>query len=185
MAEVHPENAIVAGQEHAASHGGMPQFNVQSFAPQLIWLAITFVALYVILSRLILPRIGGAIEARQGRISGDLDEAARLKRETEDAVSAYEHALAEARVRAHAIATEQRATLTAEIEARNAELDQQLSRQTEEAEARIGRMREQALANVQDIAVDAALAIVEKLIGESADDGAVRNAVLSRLRAAE
>ena len=187
MAELHPEGVVTAGEGHAESesHGGMPQFNVDSFAPQLIWLAITFVALYAILSRLILPKIGGAIEARQNQIASDLDEAGRLKRETEQAVAAYEQALSEARGRAHAIASEQRATLTSEIEARNADLERQLSAHAAEADARITAMKQQALANVTDIAVDASQAIVQKLLGEQADGVSIRNAVEARLRAAE
>ena len=87
---------------------GLPQLNVADFAPQLIWLALTFGLLYLIMSRVALPRIGEVIEERSQRIQRDLDEAERLKGETEKALGAYEQALAEARAKAQGIAKETR-----------------------------------------------------------------------------
>src|SRR3974390_416110 len=76
-----------------------PPFQTETFAPQLIWLAITFVTLYVMLSRVVLPRIAGVIEGRQARIRRDLEQAERLKTETDQAIASYEAALADARAK--------------------------------------------------------------------------------------
>ena len=86
--------------EHApaGAHGrSFPPFDATTFASQLLWLAIVFVALYLLMSRLALPRVSAIIAARQGRIAGDLAEAEKLKGETEAALAAYEKMLAEAR----------------------------------------------------------------------------------------
>ena len=87
------------GTEHPAqgAHGGFPPFQSQTFASQLVWLAIAFVLLYVLMAKLALPRVGSIIESRQKRIEGDLADASRLKGESDAAVAAYEKALADAR----------------------------------------------------------------------------------------
>ena len=82
----------------------MPQFDPDTFAPQLIWLAITFIGLYFVMARMALPRIGNAIEHRRDRIANDLDQAQALKEATDRAIASYEERLAEARSRAHSLA---------------------------------------------------------------------------------
>ena len=95
-------------------HGGFPPFQKETFASQLFWLVICFAALYVMVSKLILPRVGTIIAERRDRIAGDLAEAGRMKDEADGAVAAYEKALADARARAQAIAAETRDKLNAD-----------------------------------------------------------------------
>ena len=96
----------------------MPQLNPLDWGPQLIWLLITFGVLYLLMVNVALPRIGSVIEARADRIAKDLAEADRLRRQTEEAIAAYEQALAEAKQKAHAIVEEGRAKLKAETRRR-------------------------------------------------------------------
>ena len=108
-AEIHEEIAAeleggVGVEEHAEEEGTFPPFDPTFFASQLLWLAITFTALYLLMSRVIIPRIGGILEDRRDRIARDLDQAERLKQQSEEAVASYERALAEARSRAQKIA---------------------------------------------------------------------------------
>ena len=95
----------------------MPQLNPLDWAPQLIWLVITFTLLYLLMTYVALPRIGSVIDARMARIAKDLEAAEKLRRETDKAIAAYEQALAEAKQRAHAIGDEGRARLKAEVAA--------------------------------------------------------------------
>ena len=173
---------LIAASGAAESSGGMPQFDPAVFAPQLFWLLVTFGLLYFLMSRLALPRVGDILRNREERISGDLDKAEQLNKEAEDALEAYEQALADARARAHEIATETRARLQAQTEARQAEAEARLSAQAEEAEASIKAARDEALSNVQEIATDAATAIVTRLLGSAPDAGAVNSAVSSELQ---
>src|ERR1700688_5012313 len=103
-------------EEHSGPKGAFPPFQKDTFASQLVWLAITFVALYLLISRIAVPRIGGILEARERRIAGDIAEAQRLKADSEAALAAYEKALADARNRAQAIGGEIRDKLHAEAE---------------------------------------------------------------------
>jgi F-type H+-transporting ATPase subunit b len=143
----------------------MPQLNPLDWAPQLIWLVITFGVLYLLMKRVALPKIGGVIEMRQGRIAGDLEAADKLRRETQEAIAAYEQALTEAKARAHAIAQEARNKLKDEVAGERASLERDLSAKSAEAEARIHEAKASALKEVGAVASDTATEIVRRLIG--------------------
>lgn len=154
----------------AESHGGghskiFPPLDPTTFAPQLIWLALTFGALYLLMSRIALPRIGGMLEARRNHIQRDLNEAERLRAETDKALKDYEQALAEAKSKAQGIAQTTRDKLKAEVEARRTEIEKTLGERTASAEARITAAKASALGKVDEIATDTAESIVADLIG--------------------
>lgn len=168
------EGEAAATDAHGATetHAGteahsevFPPFDPASFSSQLLWLAITFGALYFLMSRVALPRIGSILETRRTRIEGDLKEAERLRQETEKAAAAYEAALAEARRNAHGIAEETRAGIKADIDGRRADVEAGLSKRVAEAEARIQADKQAALTNVGSIAAETAQALVAKISG--------------------
>jgi F-type H+-transporting ATPase subunit b len=151
----------------AQENVGMPQLDTAAWPTQLFWLAVTFIALYIIISRVAIPRTGGAIEKRKSTIDGDLAQAQKLKGESEAAVAAYEADLAEARARANAIAAENRSKLDAEIEAERAKLDGKLAGKIAEAEKSIAAAKATALADIKGVAADIAASIVNELTGVS------------------
>jgi F-type H+-transporting ATPase subunit b len=161
----------------------MPQLNPIDWAPQLIWLAITFGILYVLMKRVALPRIGGVIEMRAARIASDLENADRSRRATQEAIAAYEQALAEAKARAHALAQAGRNALNEELAAERAELDRVLAASAAEAEARIQAAKASALKEVNAVAVEAAGAIVRRLIGVAPSARELATAVESARKA--
>lgn len=143
----------------------MPQLEFHDWAPQLVWLAISFVTLYFIMARVALPRIGTVIEERRDRIAADLDSAEQFKKETEEAIAAYEQALADARAKAHAIAQETRDKLSEEVEAERTDVEAEINKKTAQAEARIQASKTTALSQINDVAAETAEAIVKELIG--------------------
>ena len=170
------------------SKGTFPPFDTDYFAPQLIWLAITFTALYMMMSRVALPRIATVLEERHDRIADDLDKAEELKAQTDKAIASYEKALADARAKAHAIAAETHAEIMAEVEAQRAETDHQIETRLQEAEKQIHATKTAALAHVRDVATETAGIIVEHLLGSAPDARAVGSAVeaeLGQTKAAE
>ncbi|MGC1695945.1 MAG: F0F1 ATP synthase subunit B [Pseudolabrys sp.] len=176
---------ITTSVEHvpASEHdGGFPPFEPQTFASQLVWLAIAFVLLYVLMSRLALPRVASIIEDRQKRIADDLADAERLKQESDAAVAAYEKALADARARAQTIANETREKQQAQADATRKTLEAGLNAKLAEAEKSIAATKQVAMANVRTIAEDAARAIIERLIGTAPNDKAVAEAVADVLK---
>jgi F-type H+-transporting ATPase subunit b len=155
----------------------MPQLNINDFAPQLIWLAISFVLLYLIMSRLALPRVGQILEERSSRIAADLATAAKLREDTEKAIAEYEQALADAKARAQGIARQARDEMTRDIEGQRAEADQTIAAQMADAEKRINTMKEAALSHVGEIATDTAEALVARLLGKSVKRSELQGAV--------
>jgi F-type H+-transporting ATPase subunit b len=162
--------------------GAFPPFDSTTFASQLVWLAITFVVLYVLMAKVALPRVGGIIESRQKRIEGDIAEAGALKAQSDAALAAYEKALNDARASAQAIANETRDKQAAEAEARRKQLEDALNIKLAEAEKTIAATKQAAMANVRGIAADATKAIVERLIGKAPADAAVDTAVGEALK---
>ena len=155
----------------------MPQLNPLDWAPQIIWLVITFSILYVLMKRVALPRIGSVIEARHARIAGDIEAADKLRRETQEAIAAYEQALAEAKARAHSIAQEANNKLKAEVAAGRAALDRDLAARSVEAEKRIHQAKISALNDVNQVASETAAEIVRSLIGVAPSQPEVSAAV--------
>ena len=161
------------GEEEAT----FPPFDSTFFASQLLWLAITFIILYLLMSRLVLPRIGGILEDRRDRIARDLDQADRLKQQADDAIAAYERAVAEAKAGAFTIAAEAREAAKQEANKRQANVQADLGAKLAEAEGRIADVKAKALSDVSDIAGEAAEAVVQRLLGKKPTAGEVNEAL--------
>jgi F-type H+-transporting ATPase subunit b len=146
----------------------MPQLNIGDFAPQLVWLAISFVLLYFLMSRLALPEIGKVLDDRKGRIATDLAEAAKLRDATEAALASYEQALAAARGRAQGIARTAREEMNGEIEKQRAQIDAQINSRMGDAEQRITTLKEAAVGHISEIATETAEALVARFTGKPA-----------------
>jgi F-type H+-transporting ATPase subunit b len=163
-------------------HPTFPPFQRDTFASQLVWLAITFVVLYALVAKLALPRVGGIFAARRERIEADMAQAQRVRGDADAALAAYEKALADAHSRGQSIASETHTRLTAEGEARRKTLEAELNAKLAEAEEAIAATKQAAMANVRGIATEAAAAIVERLIGTTPPEPAVAAAVDDALK---
>ena len=171
---------------HTEAGGGhkapFPPFQKDTFASQLVSLLVAFVALYLIVSRIALPRVGSLLDERQNAIEGDLAAAQKLNDESDAALKAYESELTAARARAQAISAETREKLNAAAEAQRKTLEDQLSVKLADAEKTIAATREAAMSNVRGIAAEAAAAIVQRLTGIMPDGKAVDSAVDASLK---
>jgi F-type H+-transporting ATPase subunit b len=159
-----------AHTEHPAGHGAFPPFQAEHFPSQLVWLTISFVLLYVLMSKIALPRIGAIMAERSKLIGDDLAAAERLKEQSNAAHAAYEKSLADARSRAQSIASSTREKQAKEAEAAQKRLEGQLHERLAAAEQSITATRTTAMGNVRSIAADTASAIVERLIGKAPAD---------------
>ena len=174
------QKASTAVPESGAQPKVFPPLDAGTFVPQLVWLALTLGLLYVLLRRVVLPRVGEAIEERADRIKRDLEQAEKLKGETEDALANYEQALAEARAKSNAMAKSMRDKLTAEVDKERAKVDAAIAAKLAEAERRIADTKAKALASVGDIAGEVAGAIVSRLIGKEVSKDEVKKALVQR-----
>ena len=154
-----------AHSEVPAQHG-FPPFESEHFPSQLVWLAISFVLLYVLMSKIALPRIGSILAERNRLVSDDLAAAERLKEQSNAAHAAYEKALHDARNRAQTIASSTREQQAREAEALHKRLEAQFHDRFAAAEQSIAKSRAAAMGSVRAIAGETASAIVERLIGQ-------------------
>ncbi|MBD3849017.1 F0F1 ATP synthase subunit B' [Bosea sp. SSUT16] len=161
--------AQAAEQKHGESGEGasFPPFDPAHFASNLFWLAITFAALYWLMSKVALPRIGEILEERANTIGRDLDQAAEMQAKAEDMAQAYEKALAEARKNAQGIAQTARDTGAKASDAQRHATEAELAAKLAQAEATIAKTKTEAMGNVRGLGSDVAVAIVTKLTGQA------------------
>jgi F-type H+-transporting ATPase subunit b len=155
----------------------MPQLDPSTFGSQLFWLAVSFVTLYVVLSVLVLPRIGATMAKRSEQLDGDLAEAEALRAKAEAALEAYEEALAQARTKALVVAQTMRAEVQAETARQKAELDAKLAEEAAAADSRLAATREAALAGLRDAAKDIVGEVMLSIGVDQADDKSVEAAL--------
>jgi len=162
--------------------GGMPQLDYHLFAPQLVWLAIAFVALYLVMSRLAVPAISDTLDKRQAKIQGDLDAAEKANEDTRALVAAYEKRLADAREEARRLTRERGEADSAAAAAHFNELHDRLAKQIGEAEKRIAAQRDDVMAGLEHMARDIGQNVYAKLAGQPADQGALAGKVTAAIK---
>ena len=155
-----------AHTEQPAGHNAFPPFQSEHFPSQLVWLAISFALLYLLMAKIALPRIGAIFSERSRVIGNDLAAAERLKEQSNAAHAAYEKALADARSRAQGLASSTREQQAREAEDMHKRLEAQLHERIAAAERSIAQTRGAAMDHVRGIAAETAAAIVERLIGK-------------------
>lgn len=160
---------------------GLPQLDVTTFPNQIFWLIIALTAIYMIVTRIAMPRVGGMLSERAGTITNDIATAEELKLKARAAEEAYNRALAEARAEAQRIVAVARAEIQADLDAATAKADAEIAARAAESERRIAEIRDGALAAVDTVAKDTAREIVAAL-GFTADGPAVDAAVSQRMK---
>ena len=169
-----PEAPAAAGETghttettgHDGGHtGAFPPMDTTTYPSQIFWLVVFFGLLYLLMSRVALPRMAAVLERRHQAIEADLSKASALKTETETAIAAYEKSLADAKAGAQAIAADTRARIGSEVDAERAALDKTLAAKIADAESRIAVSKAQAVKDVGEVAAETAAEIVAELTG--------------------
>jgi F-type H+-transporting ATPase subunit b len=170
--------ATTATTAHEGGHkGAFPPMDATTFPSQIFWLVIFFGLLYLLMSRLALPKMAAVLEKRHRTIEGDLARASALSTETEAAVQAYEKSLADARAKAQGIAAETRARMSAEMEAERAALEKKIGAKTADAEAKIAAAKASAMKDVGEVAAETAAEIVSELTGATVSKAEAAKAI--------
>lgn len=155
----------------------MPQLDPTTFIPQLFWLMVTFVMLYLVMWKIAIPRIGDVLQDRQKRIDGDLEKAEQLKKEAQSVREAYEKLVADGNTKAQETIRAARDKMAADALAQHDSLTEKLAAQTSAAETRIGTAKNKALANIRTVAVEVAQLAAGKLIDQKISETEVEAAV--------
>lgn len=176
--------AVPSASALAAEGGGagLPQLDPSTFATQIFWLAVTFIALYLLMSRVALPRVRDVLEERERRITDDLEKAQRLKDEAEAVLAEYEKALADARASAQALFAQAAEQANAEAAKRQQEMSQKLAKQLETAESRVQAAKAEALDNIRQVATDVARDAAARLIGGDVGEDDAAKAVSAAMK---
>ena len=152
-----------------AEAAGLPQLDITTFSPQVIWLVLSFIVLYVIMAKSALPRIGQILEERQHRISDNLKKAEQLKVDAEAAAEAYEKSLTDSRTKAQTLLRETRESAAEDAAKRQADLADRLGKEIAQAEARIADAKDNALADARTVAAEIASEVAGRLTGDTLD----------------
>ncbi|MFC5372424.1 hypothetical protein ACFPIF_07675 [Brevundimonas faecalis] len=178
--------ADAAGHQAEVAHddahgsGGLPQLDMQHWAGQIVWLLLIFVVLYILLSKVFLPRLRAVRDERAGTIASAVDAARQVQAEASAQAEEAKAEVAKARADARATAAAAKARVTQDAAARQAAEESVVNARIAEAETAIGKTRDAAMANVSTIASDTARAMVERLTGKAATaaeaDAAVKGA---------
>jgi len=160
---------------------GMPQLCADWMPNQIFWLLIALIAIYLVLSRVALPRIATVLAERQGAITNDIAAAEDLKTKAAEAEEAYNKALSDARAQAQDIIAKNKAEMQAELDKAIAKADAEIAAKSAESEKAISEIRASAVESVEAVAKDTAGSIVAALGGQ-ADDATISAAVDAQLK---
>jgi F-type H+-transporting ATPase subunit b len=160
--------ATTAAADSSAS--GLPQFDLAQWPGEMVWVLGIFLVLFLLFQFVFVPAVGGTIDAREDKISGDIGDARRLRDEAQAQAAAAAGEMGEARARAHKVASEARDAAKAAAAARQGEEDAKLAARLSEAEQRIAAARGEAMGHVRAIAAETAGAIIERLTGAAASE---------------
>lgn len=178
-AEAAPGDAHTTSTGHGEDHasGGLPQFQTEHWAGQMVWLVVIFTVLFILIAKVFAPRLRNVIDKRGATIAEDLASARAIRDEAEAQAKDAAAETAAAHVAARKLAAEAKAKATAEMAAAQAKEDARLNGILAEAEASIRAKRDEALAHVTEIATDTASTLVEKLTGKAPTKAALTAAL--------
>ncbi len=185
LAQEAPQESAAETHEGTLAHGGahegsaFPPFDQANWAPQLVWLVLIFGALYVLMSRLALPRVATILTTRETTINDDLDAARATQAKAQVAAKHNDATLAAKKDEAQAIGRDAQAKAAAEGAAHRAAAEQKLAQAISAAEQRIAAEKSQKMAHVESVAKEAAAAIIAKLTGAEVDAAAIDAAARS------
>ena len=179
MATPHDAHTATTAAPGGAHETVFPPFDPTHWTSQIFWLVVLFGLLYLLMSRIALPRVGKILDDRAERIAADLNAARAAQEQAAVAQRAHEKTVGDARAAARATAQEAHNAVTAEADAKRRALETSLAAKLSAADAQIATSKTAAMANVRGIAADTATAIVQQLTGRTPDHAAVEAALAS------
>jgi len=166
-------NFLFIGKVFAAESGGMPQLNPEFWISQIFWLTITFGILYVVLSKLILPKISANLELRKSQISDNIEAADKQREESETKLKEYDEVIFKSKTEAKNIFTQAREKALKDINAKKEVLDKQIDEEVKKVEEEINILRLEAPAKINKIAIETSSELIQKLIGAEVNNSSI------------
>ena len=157
----------------SAESGGMPQLNPEFWISQIFWLTLTFGILYLVLSKLILPKISANLESRKSQILENIEAAEKQREDSETKLKEYEEIISKSRLDAKTIFNQAREKVLKDINAKRDVLDKQIDGEIVNAEEEIKTLRESAPDKINKIAIETSSELVQKLIGAEVNNSSI------------
>ena len=157
----------------AAESGGMPQLNPEFWVSQIFWLILTFGILYLVLSKLILPKISANLESRRLQISDNIEAADKQREESEAKLKEYDEIISKSKNEAKNIYNQAREKALKDINVKRDILDKQIDEEIKKAEDEINQLRKDAPTKIKKIAIDTASELSKKLIGAEVNNSSI------------
>jgi len=166
-------NFLFIGNVFAAESGGMPQLNPEFWVSQIFWLVITFGILYLVLSKLILPKISANLESRKSQISDNIEAADRQREEIEKKLNEYDVIISKGKTEAKNIFNQAREKALKDINVKQDILDKQIEEEIKKVEDEINLLRKDAPVKINKIAIDTSAELIQKLIGAEINNSSI------------
>ena len=166
-------NFLFIGKVFTAESGGMPQLNPEFWVSQIFWLILTFGILYIVLSKLILPKISANLELRKSQISDNIEAADKQRKESESKLKEYDEIISKSKTEAKNIFNQVREKVLKDINAKKDVLEKQINEEVKKVEEEINKLRLEAPAKINKIAIDTSSELVKKLIGTEVNSSSI------------
>ena len=166
-------NFLFIGKVFTAESGGMPQLNPEFWISQIFWLTITFGILYVVLSKLILPKISTNLELRRSQISDNIEAADKQREDSETKIKEYDEVISKGKTEAKNIFNQAREKALKDINAKKEVLDKQIDEEVKKVEEEINILRLEAPTKINKIAIETSSELIQKLIGAEVNNSSI------------
>ncbi len=166
-------NLFFSKEVYAAENGGMPQLNPEFWISQIFWLILTFGILYIVLSKLILPKISANLELRKSQIQENIEAAEKQREDSESKLKEYEKIISESKFEAKNIFKETREKALKEINVKRESLEQQIDEEIKKAEKEINELKKTAPKKINQIAIETSSEILKNLIGTEINNSSI------------
>ena len=164
---------LFSKEAFAAESGGMPQLNPEFWVSQIFWLTLTFGILYVVLSKLILPKISNNLESRKSQILENIEAAEKQREDSEAKLEEYEEIISKSKHEAKNIFSQSIEKVLKDISAKREVLDKQIDEEISKAEQEINNLRESAPDKINMIAIETSSELIQKLIGAEVNNSSI------------
>jgi F-type H+-transporting ATPase subunit b len=166
-------NFFFVKEVFAAESGGMPQLNPEFWISQIFWLTLTFGILYIVLAKLILPKISANLELRKSQIQENIEAAEKQRESSETKLKEYDNIVFKSKLEAQNILKAAREKLIQEINSKKENLDKQIDEEIKKAENEINILKKNAPEKINKIAIDTSSELVKKLIGAEVNNSSI------------
>ena len=157
----------------SAESGGMPQLNPEFWISQIFWLTLTFGVLYIVLSKLILPKISANLELRKSQIQENIEAAEKQRESSESKLKEYEEIILKSKLEAKNIFKNAREKTVKDINGKKEILDKQIDEEISNAEKEIEALKKGAAEKINKIAIETSSDLVKKLIGAEVNNSSI------------